>query len=129
MPRPIHFEIHASEPERLIRYYEALFSWRFAPYGPPAMYWLITTGEQGEPGIDGGLMPRRGAVAADGQPVNAFVCTVDVPSTSDYLARATELGGTVAVPMMAVPQIGWLAYVKDPDGNIFGLMQNDPAAA
>ena len=35
----------------------------------------------------------------------------------------------VAVPKMAVPGIGWLAYAKDPDGNIFGMMQADPEAA
>ena len=38
-------------------------------------------------------------------------------------------GGSVAVPLSAVPGIGWLAYVKDPDGNILGLMQSDPAAS
>jgi predicted enzyme related to lactoylglutathione lyase len=30
---------------------------------------------------------------------------------------------------MAIPGIGWLAYVKDPDGNIFGMMQMDAGAA
>jgi predicted enzyme related to lactoylglutathione lyase len=29
---------------------------------------------------------------------------------------------------MPVPGIGWLAYVKDPDGNILGLMQSDANA-
>jgi len=28
-----------------------------------------------------------------------------------------------------VPGVGWLAYVKDPDGNILGLLQADPAAS
>jgi predicted enzyme related to lactoylglutathione lyase len=35
----------------------------------------------------------------------------------------------VAVPKMPVPGIGWLAYVRDPDGNIFGMMQADANAA
>ena len=30
---------------------------------------------------------------------------------------------------MAVPGVGWLAYAKDTEGNIFGLMQADPSAA
>ena len=30
---------------------------------------------------------------------------------------------------MPVKGISWLAYIKDPDGNILGLMQMDPAAA
>jgi predicted enzyme related to lactoylglutathione lyase len=28
---------------------------------------------------------------------------------------------------MPVPGVGWLAYCKDPEGNIFGVMQNDPS--
>ena len=34
-------------------------------------------------------------------------------------------GGTIALPNMAVPGVGWLAYVKDPDGNLCGVMQMD----
>ena len=45
------------------------------------------------------------------------------------VARATSAGGSVALPKMAVPGIGWLAYVKDPDANIFGMMQTDTEAA
>jgi predicted enzyme related to lactoylglutathione lyase len=29
---------------------------------------------------------------------------------------------------MAIPGIGWLGYLKDPDGNIVGVMQSDPSA-
>lgn len=29
---------------------------------------------------------------------------------------------------MAIPGIGWLAYCTDPEGNTFGIMQNDPKA-
>ena len=129
MPRVVHFEVHASEPERLVAFYEALFDWRFEPWGPPGAYWLIRTGSAEEPGIDGGLLKRRGARAADGQAVNAFVCTVDVPSAKDALARALELGATVAMPVDAIPGVGWLGYVKDPDGNIIGFMQQDASAA
>jgi uncharacterized protein len=60
--------------------------------------------------------------------VNAFACTVDVPDVDGVLARSGELGGSVAVPRMPVPGIGWLAYIKDPDGNILGILQSDPAA-
>jgi predicted enzyme related to lactoylglutathione lyase len=30
---------------------------------------------------------------------------------------------------MPVPGVGWLGYAKDPDGNLFGVMQRDPSAA
>jgi uncharacterized protein len=63
------------------------------------------------------------------QPVNCFICTVEVTSLDESLRRSTSLGGTVAVPKMPIQGVGWLAYAKDPDGNIFGLMQPDEKAA
>jgi hypothetical protein len=38
-------------------------------------------------------------------------------------------GGTVAVPKVAVPGIGWLAYCTDTEGNTFEILQADPKAA
>jgi uncharacterized protein len=136
MPRPVHLEIHASDPDVVRTFYETLFGWRFQQWEDNP-YWLITTGDgdpmagkpHSEPGIDGGLVPRRGGPPEEGQPVNAFVITVDVPDCQDYVDRAVAAGGTVALPRAATPGLGWLAYVKDPDGNIFGLFQADPAAA
>ena len=37
--------------------------------------------------------------------------------------------GHVAVAKMPIPGMGWLAYAKDTEGNIFGMMQPDPSAA
>jgi predicted enzyme related to lactoylglutathione lyase len=126
MPRVVHFEIHAENPERAVKFYTQLFGWAITNWSG-GEYWLINTGET-QPGINGGLLRRRGPAPADGQPVNAFVCTVDVPAVDEYVAKATAGGGTIALPKMAVPGIGWLAYVKDTEGNILGLMQMDKAA-
>lgn len=59
MPRVVHFEVHASDPERTMNFYRELFGWKF----------------------------------------------------------------------QAIPGVGWLAYAKDPEGTIFGMMQSDPSAA
>src|SRR5271154_5487358 len=69
MPRPIHFEIHAENPQRAIKFYTDLFGWTFSKWNGPQDYWLIKTGEPGTPGIDGGLLPRRGAGDAGDQRV------------------------------------------------------------
>ena len=61
--------------------------------------------------------------------VNAFVCTIDVTDLDAMVARLVEAGGTVALPRMPIPTVGWLAYGKDTEGNIFGMMQMDPKAA
>lgn len=126
MPRVVHFEIHASEPERAIRFYRELFGWQFNKWSGPMDYWLVVTGAREEPGIDGGLVRRQGDI--DGKAVIAYVCTVDVRSVDDTMAAARKLGATVALEKMPVPGVGWLAYLKDTEANIFGIMQNDPSA-
>jgi predicted enzyme related to lactoylglutathione lyase len=126
MPRVVHFEIHADNPERAIRFYEDLLGWKFQSWGGPHEYWLITTGPAEQPGINGGLIRRRGVI--DGTAVIAYVCTVDVPAVDDYAQRATKAGGQIVVPKMPIPGVGWLVYCKDTEGNIFGMMQPDGAA-
>lgn len=128
MPRVVHFEIHAADPARAVKFYKAVFGWEFTHLPPPMNYWLIKTGDDKEPGINGGLLPRRGPAPAEGQAVNAYTCTVDVPNLDAFFERATKAGAGVALPKMAVPGVGWLAYVKDTEGNILGLMQRDPNA-
>jgi predicted enzyme related to lactoylglutathione lyase len=128
MPRPVHFEVHAADPERAKAFYEGLFGWEITRWGEQA-YWLIKTGEG--PGIDGGIFPRMGPAPEPGAmtPVVAWVCTIDVPDVDAFVAKALSLGGDVAVPKMAVHGVGWLAYCKDSEGNIFGMMTADPTAA
>jgi predicted enzyme related to lactoylglutathione lyase len=131
MSRAVHFEIQASKPQALIDFYSGLFGWSFNKWDG-GEYWMIHTGPDEHPGINGGLLPRRGPAPADMAAVNAFVITVDVEDIDAMIATATGLGGAgghLAVPKMAVPGIGWLAYVRDPDGNIFGMMQADINAA
>jgi uncharacterized protein len=126
MPRVVHFEIHASDPERAIAFYTSLFDWQFHKWDGPVDYWLIQTGSADTPGIDGGMIRRQGVV--DGTAVIGYVCTIDVPLVDTAAQRIAELGGTIVVPKMPIPGIGWLAYGKDPDGNIFGIMHRDPNA-
>lgn len=128
MARAVHFEIHASNPQALIAFYTTLFGWTFNKWDG-GDYWMIHTGPDDQPGINGGLMPRRGGLPEAMAAVNAFVITVDVDNVDACVAHAQSAGGSIALPKMAVPGIGWLAYAKDPDGNIFGMMQTDTAAA
>src|SRR3954463_9972172 len=87
----VHFEIHASEPQRLIDFYAALFGWNFTQFGDMP-YWAIDTGDgaigMDTPGrdINGGLMQRKGPAPERGASVNGcdFVVGVD-GSSSDRL--------------------------------------------
>jgi predicted enzyme related to lactoylglutathione lyase len=124
--RVVHFEIHAGDCQRAIAFYTALFGWEFTKWNGGMEYWVIKTGPSSELGIDGGLLPRRGEI--DGQAVIAYVCTIEVKSVDESLAKIASLGGKMVVPKMALPAVGWMAYAKDTEGNIFGVMQPDPTA-
>lgn len=130
MNRVVHFEIHAADLDRMQKFYEGIFGWQIQDMGPQmGNYRLVSTGEK-KPGdrwqgIDGGITPRHGAPPSDGQPVNAFVCTIDVDNIDTYIQKVKTAGGTMALDKMQVPGVGWLAYMKDPEGNIFGMLQPD----
>ena len=128
MPRVVHFEIHASDPDRAVKFYTTLFGWEMTKWDGPVDYWLIRTGPADQRGIDGGLVRRHGADPVEMQAVNAYVCTVDVPNLDEYVAKALANGATIALPKMPIPGVGWLAYVKDTEGNILGMMQADAGA-
>ena len=126
MGRVIHFEIHADDPERAAAFYRAVFGWN-ARHMPQMNYWLIDTGA-GE-GINGGLLRRMGPPPVEGQPVNSLVCTVAVDDVDAAVRAAVKAGGALALAKMAIPSVGWQAYVKDTEGNIIGLHLADSAAA
>jgi predicted enzyme related to lactoylglutathione lyase len=119
MPRPIHFELPADDPERAVKFYVDIFGWKVQKWDGPMEYWMIDTGEG--LGINGGLLRRP-------HPGTSTVNTVDVDDVDDYVAKVVSMGGQVIMPKMAVPGVGYLAYCQDTEGNTFGMMQNDPAA-
>ncbi len=126
MGRVVHFEIHAEDPSRAVAFYTELFGWEFAKWDGPMDYWLIKTGPDSTPGINGGMVRRQGTI--DGQAVIAYVCTIDVASVDQSVKAVQAKGGQIALPKMPIPGIGWLAYAKDTEGNIFGMMQADKTA-
>jgi len=124
MAKIVHFDLQATDPEKIIPFYEKAFGWKFNKCPPETcppdqQYWLIETGPKDEPGIDGGLS-KKGA----GPGVN----TIGVANLEEVVERVKAEGGEITMPKMPIPGVGWIAYFKDPDGNVFGLMQDDKNA-
>src|SRR4051812_2717951 len=120
MPRVVHFEIYTDDPEAVRPFYQDVFGWTFKKFeGAPMAYWLITTGSDKEPGINGGLTePRPGQTPGT-------LNTVGVASLDQTIEQIEQCGGKICVPKMAIPGVGWLAYAEDPKGNVFGIMEPD----
>jgi predicted enzyme related to lactoylglutathione lyase len=122
MPRVIHFEINVDEPERAVKFYKDVFGWKVDKWEGPIEYWLITTGEKDEPGIDGALTRRM-------NPSATTINTIEVPSVDDFISKVANAGGKVISPKQAIPGIGYFAYCQDTEGNVFGIMQEDRTAS
>ncbi len=120
--RVVHFELPADDPDRAAKFYADAFGWKVEKWGGPTDYWLVTTGEDPEPGIDGGIGKRQDA---DDQTTN----TIDVPDLDAAVAAVEAAGGTITRGKGPVPGVGWLAYATDTEGNPFGMMQADESAA
>lgn len=118
MSRILRFEMQAAEPDQLIEFYTRTFNWEFTKFPGPQDYWFIKTGSSEEPGIDGGLMK-----SPDG--TTRTINSIEVTSIDDYLASVTMNGGTIVVPKMSMPGMGYLAYFTDPSGTIVGISQAD----
>lgn len=119
MSRVVHFEIPADDPDRAAKFYTKAFGWQVKKWDGPVEYWMAMTGEG--PGINGGILRRP-------HPGMGTTNTIDVSSVDDALTAIQAAGGSVTQPKMAVPGVGWLAYCNDTEGNMFGIMQNDPNA-
>jgi predicted enzyme related to lactoylglutathione lyase len=131
MPRVVHFEIQADDLERAQAFYSAALGWTFEDYshvtGSP--YFGVIAGDEGEPGIDGGLLPRPVAAPPPQSGTNAYVCTVGVENFDETERRILAAGGQVALPKMALTGMAWQGYFLDTEGNTFGVHQPDPQAA
>ncbi len=121
MHRVIHFELGAAEPERAAKFYEKVFGWKIVKWDGPQPYWLVTTGPDSEPGINGGIMRHMDGAART-------VNTIAVESIEEFTAKVTASGGQIPVARMAIPGVGWQAYCLDTEGNLFGIHQADPNA-
>jgi predicted enzyme related to lactoylglutathione lyase len=117
--RPVHFEIPCDDPQKTMDFFSRTFGWKFEKFGPME-YWSVVTGAEGEPGINGGLMKKN-------DPRQPIVNVIDVKDLDAKVKEIEQNGGTIVVPKMPIPGVGYVAYFKDPDGNIHGVYQNDPS--
>ncbi|MGY1704058.1 VOC family protein [Geodermatophilus sp. SYSU D00697] len=120
--RVVHFELPFDDGDRARSFYKEAFGWQVQEM-PDMAYTLVMSGPSGdqgptEPGfINGGMMAREGS------PSTGPIIVVDVESIDVALERVGELGGSTVTPRMAVGDMGFAAYVTDPEGNVIGLWE------
>lgn len=114
------FAIHADDVERAVGFYEAVFGWRFEPWGPPGFY-LIQTGDDASPGVQGLIHKRHEPRSGTG--LNGFEPTFAVEDVDAVLAAVEANGGTVTMGKSPIPTVGVLIRFLDTEGNDVGAMR------
>ncbi len=122
MNRFTHFELATSDLEKTADFYRTVFGWDIQKWEGPVEYWMVTTGDQTTPGINGGLLLTQGDF-------KGTVNTIEVEDIDSVIEKVLACGGEVAMPKGPIPSVGYQAYVKDSTGIMIGLHQADPNAA
>lgn len=121
MLRFVHFDVPADDPARARNFYGKVFGWKFDKWEGPMEYWMAKTGDEKQPGINGGLCQRM-----PGQ--MGITNTIDVPSVDEFSKKIQSEGGKVIAPKMPIPGVGYFAQCQDTEGNVFGIIQMDTNA-
>ena len=127
----VHFEIPASDPDKLSEFYSQLFGWQInkMDMGGGNAYYMASTTETGEDGMPKTAGAINGGIYARSSEAERPINYVDVPDIDAFMKKAEGLGAKVLAHKMPIPGMGWSAQMIDPQGNPYGLYQNDPTAA
>ena len=124
-------DLSAHDMEAAKRWYSQLFGWQInkMDMGGGFAYYMASTTETGDDGmpktpgaINGGIYARTSETE---RPMNY----IDVDDIDAFVKKAESLGAKVLTPKQPIPGMGWSAQMIDPQGNAYGLYQNDAGAA
>jgi len=116
------FAVHVDDVDRARKFYETVFGWEFEPWGPPGFY-LIHTGDEKSPGIQG-LLHKR-SVPRTGSGLNGIEPTFAVDDVDAIATKVEANGGRITMQKAHIPTVGTLIRFLDTDGNEVGAMRYD----
>ena len=110
------FEIPVEQLSRAVSFYEALLATRLKPskYGPfEAAVFSVD-----DPGIGGALVQDKGRKAQQGG-TRVYLCATGM--LEEVLSRVAPAGGSVLLPKTDLGEPGYIAVIRDSEGNEVGL--------
>lgn len=121
MPNNIQsFGVTCDDVARSRRFYEEVFGWRFEPWGPPDFY-VIHTGDEQNPGVQGLMHKRREPVTGKG--MTGFECTIGVTDIDETIRAIEANAGVIVMAKFHIPTVGTGVYFNDTEGNYVGALQ------
>lgn len=126
MNKVVHFEIPVDDLERAKKFYSSVFDWEMKDWQMPDG--MVYTGARSvavdektftpkEAGaINGGLIRRSLDVPHP-------ILTLEVSSIDEYMKKVEAAGGETVSEKGEVAGMGYYIYLKDSEGNVFGLWE------
>jgi predicted enzyme related to lactoylglutathione lyase len=111
-------ELITPDLEAAKKFYADLFDWNGTPFemgsdAPPYTVWMLD-----DNGIGGAMPPPM-----EGMPP-CWVVYFAVADCDDTVAKAKELGASVLVEPLDIPEVGRMAALVDPQGAAFSVIKN-----
>jgi predicted enzyme related to lactoylglutathione lyase len=119
----VRLYIFAQDHARARAFYDRAFGWQLGGEGQRRC-WVITASDDPRLGADRGTADRD-----ESRGLSPGIPTVHVADIDAAVTAVLDAGGEVLVPPLRLPGVGRLIYLADTEGNVLGLMQDDPAAA
>ena len=116
MSKAMNFSLYVDDMEKALRFYSEVFGWKLQKF-PGGQHYIAVAGAKDEQGVDGFIEPRVGTRST----VNHF----RIPSYDETLKKITRAGGKI-LDEMDMGDMGKHAFCEDPDGNVLGLMWENP---
>ena len=113
------FEIPTAELGRAVTFYETLLDQKLKPHSGPGPEMAIFPYT---PEHTGGALIRDAQRTPDARGTLVyFACDALTGGLDGCIARAAKAGGQVILPRTAIGDPGFIALVRDSEGNVIGL--------
>jgi predicted enzyme related to lactoylglutathione lyase len=109
------FEIPAADFGRAVRFYEAIFA---SPLQHLADWPNLAIFPYQRPGVSGAIAVGEGHRPSGDGVVIYLNCEGRIDAILDRVEKA---GGSVVEPKNHIPSVGWVAQIRDSEGNRVGL--------
>lgn len=121
----VHFEMPATDRNRMAAFYTHAFGWKFEMLGPDMGDYTVAmtteTDEEGRPtkpgAINGGFFPK-----SDDTPAQPSL-VIAVENLQDAIKKVRDSGGEILGEPTEIPEVGQFVSFLDTEGNRVSMLQ------
>ena len=118
----VHFELPADDVKRAKSFYKKTFEWELQPI-PEAEYTFLGTAPHDAKWVPKERGVINGGMAERGPPLKHPSVTIAVESIDKAAKVIVKNGGKIVRKKLPIGENGFVAYFKDTEGNVLGIIE------